>query len=34
MSPSPNVPYYVELLIPSAETEQEFRLLVVHAAVT
>ena len=33
MSPSPHVPYYVELLVPSAETEQEFLLLAVHAAV-
>lgn len=33
MSPSPHVPSYVELLVPSAETEQEFLLLVVHAAV-
>ena len=33
MSPSPHVPCYVELLVPSAETEQEFLLLAVHAAV-
>ena len=33
MSPSPHVPSYVELLIPSVETEQEFLLLAVHAAV-
>jgi hypothetical protein len=33
MRPSPTVPYFVELLVPSAETEQEFLLLAVHAAV-
>jgi hypothetical protein len=33
MRPSPHVPYYVELLVPCAETEQEFLLLAVHAAV-
>ena len=33
MNPSPHVPYYVELLVPSAETEQEVLLLAVHAAV-
>lgn len=33
MSPSPHVPYYVELLVPSAESEQEFLLLAVQAAV-
>lgn len=32
MSPSSNVPYYVELLVPSAETEQKFLLLAVQAA--
>lgn len=30
---SPHSPYYVELLVPSAETEQEFLLLAVQAAV-
>jgi hypothetical protein len=33
MSPSPRVRPYVELLVPSAETEQEFLLLAVQAAV-
>lgn len=33
MSLSPSVPYYIELLVPSAETEQEFLRLAVHAAV-
>ena len=33
MSPSPYISHYVELLVPSAETEQEFLLLAVHAAV-
>lgn len=33
MSPSPHVPHYVELLVPNAETEQEFLLLAVQAAV-
>jgi hypothetical protein len=34
MIPSPHGPYYVELLVPSAETEQEFLLLLaVHVAV-
>jgi hypothetical protein len=32
MSPSPHGPFYVELLVPSAETEQEFLLLAVQAA--
>ena len=33
MNPLPHVPHYVELLVPGAETEQEFLLLAVHAAV-
>jgi len=33
MHPSPTVPYFIELLVPSAETEQEFLLLAVQAAV-
>ena len=33
MNPLSHVPYYVELLLPGAETEQEFLLLAVHAAV-
>jgi hypothetical protein len=33
MSPSPHAYCYVELLVPNAETEQEFLLLAVHAAV-
>jgi hypothetical protein len=32
MSPSPNVPYNVELLVPSLESEQEFLFLAVQAA--
>jgi hypothetical protein len=32
MSPSPNVPYFVELLVPGAESEQKFLLLAVQAA--
>ena len=33
MNPLSHVPYYVELLVPRTETEQEFLLLAVHAAV-
>ena len=33
MSFPPYLPHYAELLVPSAETEQEFLLLAVHAAV-
>jgi hypothetical protein len=33
MSPSPHSPHFVELLIPRTETEQEFLLLAVRAAV-
>jgi hypothetical protein len=33
MSLSPHAPCYVELLVPSAKTEQEFLLLAMHAAV-
>ncbi len=33
MSPSLHVPHYVELLVLNAETEQEFLLLAVHAAI-
>jgi len=33
MSFSPYVPQYVELIVPNAETEQEFLLLAVDAAV-
>ena len=33
MNPSPHVPHYVKLLVPGAETDQEFLLLAVHAAV-
>jgi hypothetical protein len=32
MSPSPHVPYYVELFVPNAESEQEFLLFAVYAA--
>jgi len=32
MSPSPQGPYYVQLLVPNAESEQEFLLFAVEAA--
>ena len=32
MSPSRQVPYYVELLVPNAESQQEFLLFAVEAA--